>query len=155
MGWDEILEGGLPEGAVVQSWRGMEGAIEATHLGTDAVVSPTSHCYLDTRCVPPTWRRSIPSSRAAKGHPGQIIGGECNMWTERAPEAVMGKVLPRAQGWPSPWSGPEVTEAEGAYEASWTGWVCWIAVGVHGCAAGLKACLSTWRCGPDVGAKSK
>ena len=44
IGWDEILEGGLPEGAVVQSWRGMEGAIEATHLGTDAVVSPTSHC---------------------------------------------------------------------------------------------------------------
>ena len=47
MGWDEILEGGLPEGAIVQSWRGMEGAVEATHLGTDAVVSPTSHCYLD------------------------------------------------------------------------------------------------------------
>ena len=47
MGWDEILEGGLPEGAIVQSWRGMEGAVEATHLGADAVVSPTSHCYLD------------------------------------------------------------------------------------------------------------
>ncbi|MGB1574093.1 MAG: family 20 glycosylhydrolase, partial [Flavobacteriales bacterium] len=23
IGWDEILEGGLPEGAAVQSWRGM------------------------------------------------------------------------------------------------------------------------------------
>ena len=25
IGWDEILEGGLPEGAAVQSWRGMGG----------------------------------------------------------------------------------------------------------------------------------
>jgi hexosaminidase len=32
IGWDEILEGGLAFGAVVQGWRGMEGAIEA-HLG--------------------------------------------------------------------------------------------------------------------------
>ena len=98
IGWDEILEGGLPEGAVVQSWRGMEGAIEAAHLGTDAVVSPTSHCYLDypLRSTDLAEVYSfVPVPEAAKGHPGQIIGGECNMWTERAPqEAVMGKVLP-------------------------------------------------------------
>ena len=25
IGWDEILEGGLPDGATVQSWRGMDG----------------------------------------------------------------------------------------------------------------------------------
>lgn len=121
IGWDEILEGGLPEGAVVQSWRGMEGAIEATHLGTDAVVSPTSHCYLDypLRSTDLAEVYSfVPVPEAAKGHPGQIIGGECNMWTERAPqEAVMGKVLPRATGLAEVlWSGPKVTEAEGAYE---------------------------------------
>ena len=31
IGWDEILEGGLPQGAV-QSWRGMGGALEAVNL---------------------------------------------------------------------------------------------------------------------------
>ncbi len=29
IGWDEICEGGIPEGAIVQSWRGMAGAVEA------------------------------------------------------------------------------------------------------------------------------
>ena len=121
MGWDEILEGGLPEGAVVQSWRGMEGAIEATHLGTDAVVSPTSHCYLDYPLRSTDLREVysfVPVPEEAKGHKGQIIGGECNMWTERAPqEAVMGKVLPRATGLAEVlWSGPSVTKAADAFE---------------------------------------
>ena len=29
IGWDEILEGGLAPNATVQSWRGMEGALES------------------------------------------------------------------------------------------------------------------------------
>jgi hexosaminidase len=31
MGWDEILEGGLPGNAAVMSWRGMLGGIEAAN----------------------------------------------------------------------------------------------------------------------------
>jgi len=121
MGWDEILEGGLPEGAMVQSWRGMEGAVEATHLGTDAVVSPTSHCYLDYPLRSTDLEEvygfvAVPEE--ALGHAGRIVGGECNMWTERAPQdLVMGKVFPRATGLAEVlWSGPEITQAEGAYD---------------------------------------
>jgi len=121
MGWDEILEGGLPEGAIVQSWRGMQGAVEATHLGTDAVVSPTSHCYLDyplrsTDLAEVYSFVAVPDE--ARGHEGQVVGGECNMWSERAPqELVMGKVFPRATGLAEVlWSGPEVTLAEGSYD---------------------------------------
>ena len=33
IGWDEILEGGLADGAIVQSWRGMEGGKEAVKNG--------------------------------------------------------------------------------------------------------------------------
>ena len=33
IGWDEILEGGLPEGAAVMSWRGVEGATIAAKAG--------------------------------------------------------------------------------------------------------------------------
>lgn len=48
LGWDEILEGGaLPKGAIVQSWRGTAGGIEAVRSGHAAIISPTSHCYFD------------------------------------------------------------------------------------------------------------
>lgn len=47
VGWDEILEGGLAENAVVMSWRGTEGGIDAARAGHDVVMAPTSHTYLD------------------------------------------------------------------------------------------------------------
>ena len=47
VGWDEILEGGLAENAVVMSWRGVKGGIEAARAKHDVVMSPTSHTYFD------------------------------------------------------------------------------------------------------------
>ena len=47
IGWDEILEGGLPPNATVMSWRGIEGAITAAKAGHDTVLSPAPDLYLD------------------------------------------------------------------------------------------------------------
>jgi len=47
IGWDEILEGGLTPGAVVMSWRGTQGGIDAAKAGHDVIMSPTTHCYFD------------------------------------------------------------------------------------------------------------
>jgi hexosaminidase len=47
VGWDEILEGGLAENAVVMSWRGTKGGIEAARAGHDVVMTPTTHTYFD------------------------------------------------------------------------------------------------------------
>jgi hexosaminidase len=47
VGWDEILEGGLPPGATVMSWRGEAGGIAAARLGHDAVMTPMRHTYFD------------------------------------------------------------------------------------------------------------
>ncbi len=47
IGWDEILEGGLAEGATVMSWRGEAGGIAAAKMGHDVVMAPTSHTYFD------------------------------------------------------------------------------------------------------------
>jgi hexosaminidase len=47
IGWDEILEGGLAENAVVMSWRGVEGGVAAARADHDVVMTPTSHTYLD------------------------------------------------------------------------------------------------------------
>ena len=47
IGWDEILEGGLPEGAAVMSWRGTEGGKVAARAGHAVVMSPGKPCYFD------------------------------------------------------------------------------------------------------------
>ena len=47
VGWDEILQGGLAEGATVMSWRSMAGGLEAAQSGHDVVMTPTSHTYFD------------------------------------------------------------------------------------------------------------
>ena len=46
VGWDEILEGGLPSGATVMSWRGTEGGIAAAEAGHDVIMTPDNDTYL-------------------------------------------------------------------------------------------------------------
>jgi len=47
VGWDEILEGGVPPNAIVMSWRGAKGGVEAAHAGHDVVMTPDPDLYLD------------------------------------------------------------------------------------------------------------
>jgi len=100
IGWDEILEGGLAPNATVQSWRGMDGAIAAVRAGHNAIVSPTSHAYLDADVATVDLRKVYSFEPIPHGlneeEAALIMGGECNMWTERAPqERVDSKVFPR------------------------------------------------------------
>ncbi len=100
IGWDEILEGGLAPRATVQSWRGFEGAVAAARSGHDTIVSPTKYTYFDYSLDRIDLRLAfefepIPDglTPAERSH---ILGGECNMWSERAPEdQVDGKLFPR------------------------------------------------------------
>lgn len=100
IGWDEILEGGIPADAAIQSWRGMQGGRDAALHGHSAIMSPTSHCYFDYGLATIDLKKvyafdPIPLELT----PAQaklIRGGECNMWTEHAPqEKVDSKVFPR------------------------------------------------------------
>lgn len=94
IGWDEILEGGLTGNAVVMSWRGMKGGIEAAHLGHQVIMSPSTHTYLDLRqgdqiTEPPVYStvrlnqsyqfEPVPEGVDAK----LVLGGQANLWTER------------------------------------------------------------------------
>ena len=90
IGWDEILEGGLSPNATVQSWRGMQGGIDAALAGHNAIMSPTSHCYLDYELDKIDLEKiysfdPIPKDLSEDKHQF-IIGGECNMWTEHVPD---------------------------------------------------------------------
>ena len=40
IGWDEILEGGLAPNAVVMSWRGEKGGIDAAKQNHDVIMTP-------------------------------------------------------------------------------------------------------------------
>ncbi|MCB9908607.1 MAG: beta-N-acetylhexosaminidase [Planctomycetes bacterium] len=68
LGWDEIREGGLVDGATVMVWRGWENAIEAARQGHDVVMAPGSHTYFDHYPL-------NPKSELAKGAEYECIGG--------------------------------------------------------------------------------
>jgi len=97
LGWDEILEGGLPEAATVMSWRGVKGGIEAASQGHDVVMTPNSHCYIDYYQGPMDQEPLaiggyLPLSKVYSFNPvpeelsaefaKHIMGGQANMWTE-------------------------------------------------------------------------
>jgi len=89
VGWDEILEGGLAPGAVVQSWRGVKGGIQAAQEKHDVIMSPTSHCYLDYSYMTTSVEKSysyepIPEELTAE-EAKHVLGVEGNMWTEWVP----------------------------------------------------------------------
>lgn len=47
LGWDEIMEGGIAENAMIMSWRGTRGGIEAARMNHDVVMTPNDFLYLD------------------------------------------------------------------------------------------------------------
>jgi hexosaminidase len=94
MGWDEILEGGLAPNAVVMSWRGMQGGIQAAKMGHDVVMSPTTFAYLDYMQGDPAIEPHIYATLRLKKtyefepvpdsvNPKYIKGGQANLWTEQ------------------------------------------------------------------------
>tara|TARA_B100000780_G_scaffold147164_1_gene102829 strand:+ start:1219 stop:3390 length:2172 start_codon:yes stop_codon:yes gene_type:complete len=100
IGWDEIIEGGIAPSATIQSWRGMEGGVIAAQNNHEAIMSPTSHCYFDYDLEAIDLKKVYSFEPIPKGLTNEqskyIIGGECNMWSEHAPqETIDSKVFPR------------------------------------------------------------
>ena len=97
IGWDEILETGVPEGTVVQSWRGVEGGRKASASGYDYIMSPNSHCYYnyyqDLIRKEPKAVGELVSLRFTYGYeplgegmdPAHLLGVQANLWTELIP----------------------------------------------------------------------
>jgi hexosaminidase len=113
IGWDEILEGGVPPDATITSWRGVAGAIAAAKSGHDAVLSPAPDLYFDN------WQGTGPDQPPGRAHllsledvykfdaapdhlseaeRAHIIGVQANIWTEhiRTDERVDLMTFPRA-----------------------------------------------------------
>ena len=98
IGWDEILEGNVSETAIIMSWRGTEGGIEAARKGHDVIMAPSSHLYFDyyqsedIASEPMCIGGFLPVERVYEFQPlpeeltpeqqKHIIGVQANIWTE-------------------------------------------------------------------------
>ncbi|MFC5436088.1 beta-N-acetylhexosaminidase [Rhodanobacter umsongensis] len=100
IGWDEVLDGGVPADATVMSWRGTKGAIKAAQAGHDVVLSPAPDLYLDQlqsdRADETAGRipvRDLASVYAFEPVPKEldaaqaqhVLGAQANAWTEHMP----------------------------------------------------------------------
>lgn len=100
VGWDEILEGGVPASATVMSWRGTQGAIDAAKQGHDVVLSPAPQLYLDQMQsdLPDETTGRLPSMSLKSYYDFEavpkvlnatqathVLGVQANMWTEHQP----------------------------------------------------------------------
>ena len=101
-GWDEICDGDLPPDAVVASWRGTAGAINAAQRGHDVVLCPDNQVYLDYRQsqdpgepIPVGTVSSLEHVYAFEPVPSaltaaeaeRVLGAQCNIWTEHMDSA--------------------------------------------------------------------
>lgn len=100
LGWDEILEGGLPPKATVMSWRGTQGGIDAAKQGHDVVMTPGTPCYFDHYQGPMDQEPlaiggynplslvysfdPVPKELDAEAAK-HVLGGQANLWTEYIP----------------------------------------------------------------------
>lgn len=97
IGWDEILEGELTPGAVVMSWRGAKGGIEAAKRGFQAIMCPYQYFYIDFAQAADVTREALamdgclPIEKVYSFEPydgipdeycGNVIGVQTNLWTE-------------------------------------------------------------------------
>jgi hexosaminidase len=112
IGWDEILEGGLAPNAIVMSWRGEGGGVEAVRQKHKAIMTPTDYCYLDynqgdSKREPPNIGGFLPLEKVYSYNPiprdlkgeeqNYILGAQANVWTEyiSTPDYLEYMVFPR------------------------------------------------------------
>ena len=112
IGWDEILEGGLAPNAIVMSWRGEGGGIEAARQKHKVIMTPSDYCYFDyNQGDPKREPASIggftplekvygydPIPKELKGNERKyILGAQASVWTEyiSTPEYLEYMLFPR------------------------------------------------------------
>ena len=112
IGWDEILEGGVAPNAVIMSWRGEKGGIEAAKAKHEVIMTPTDFMYFDyaqgnPMTEPLNIGGFVPLEKVYSYNPipkeltadeaKYILGAQANVWTEylKKPENVEYMAFPR------------------------------------------------------------
>lgn len=97
IGWDEIIDGGLPPNATVMCWRDPDKALKAAAEGHNIIMTPGNRCYLDApqddpETQPRAFGPTITVGRVYSYNPvpesldsnaaEHIIGVQGNTWAE-------------------------------------------------------------------------
>lgn len=119
MGWDEILQPGVPKDIVIQSWRGKESLYEAAREGYQGVLS--NGYYIDL--IQPTsfhyQNDPVPADAdLTEAQKELILGGEATMWSEHVtPETVDSRIWPRTAAIAERyWSPDSVNDVQDMYD---------------------------------------
>jgi hexosaminidase len=111
IGWDEILEGGLAPNAVVMSWRGEQGGIDAATQNHDVIMTPQKPVYFDHtqtknedsvviggyNPIEQVYAYEPVPAKLDTAKAKYILGAQANLWTEYIayPSKVEYMVFPR------------------------------------------------------------
>src|SRR5215204_2253294 len=111
IGWDEILEGGLAPNAVVMSWRGEKGGIEAAKQNHEVIMTPTTYVYFDyaqsdnedsvviggNLPIEKVYSYDPVPAELNEEQAKYIMGAQANVWTEymNNPRKVEYMIFPR------------------------------------------------------------
>lgn len=115
IGWDEILEGGLAPNAIVMSWRGEKGGIEAAKDNHSVIMTPGGYAYFDqSQALAKEQEDSltfgccltlqkvysyepVPAQLQKTEKEKYVMGAQANLWSEYLPypSTIMYQVLPR------------------------------------------------------------
>jgi hexosaminidase len=126
IGWDEMLDVGVPANATVMSWRSLENGARAARENHEVIMAPFNFTYFDhaqadtAREPVSTYRASINLSKVymfdpmpaglSREYAGHVLGGEGCLWTEfmARPSDVEYMMFPRAIALAEAlWSKPE------------------------------------------------
>lgn len=111
IGWDEILEGGLAPNAVVMSWRGEKGGIEAARQNHYVIMTPQKPVYFDHtqsknedsvtiggyNPIEAVYAYEPIPKELSKDKQKYVLGAQANVWTEymKYPSKVEYMIFPR------------------------------------------------------------
>ncbi len=118
IGWDEILQPGLPNDVVIHSWRGTAALAEAAKKGYDGILS--NGYYIDL--IQPASQHYVPDPLPADStltpeEAKHVLGGEATMWAEWVtPETIDSRIWPRTAAIAERlWSPRNVTDVSDMY----------------------------------------
>ncbi len=97
IGWDEILQPGMPKNIVIQSWRGQAALFKAAREGYMGILSNGYYIDLNQHAGYHYLNDPIPpDSIVSEKVKNNVLGGEATMWSEMVtPENVDSRIWPR------------------------------------------------------------
>ncbi len=119
IGWDEILQPGMPKDIAIQSWRGIKSLKIAVAQGYQVILS--NGYYIDLS-QPASYHYSIdpdPDSLALNETEKKLVlGGEATMWSEFvSPETIDSRIWPRTAAIAERfWSSKNVKDIKNMYK---------------------------------------